>query len=111
MTQFRRELRFHQSQWRDANGHPIGTQPIEPKNAGKPVRLVGSRIPLAYAHESGANFVTPGALSAVKARTSKIEPHQSMDHQRLWADLLWASTLAFNLFGDPAADRPLADRA
>jgi len=40
-----------------------------------------------------------------------VEPHQSLDHQRLWADLLWSPTLAFNLFGDLAADLGLADRA
>jgi hypothetical protein len=40
-----------------------------------------------------------------------VEPHQSFDHQRLWADLLWSPALAFNLFGDLAADLGLADRA
>jgi hypothetical protein len=40
-----------------------------------------------------------------------IEPHQSFDHQRLWADLLWSPSMAFNLFGDLAADLGLADRA
>ena len=110
MTEFRRALRYHQAQWREANGHPIGSQPIVPRE-GKPSRLVGSRLPLAYAKETGANFVTPSALDAARARTSIIEPHQSFDHQRLWADLLWAPALAFNLFGDLAADLRLADRA
>jgi hypothetical protein len=40
-----------------------------------------------------------------------IEAHQSFDHQRLWADLLWSPAMAFNLFGDLAADLGLADRA
>ena len=31
MTEFRRRLRFHQAQWREANGHPIGSQPIVPR--------------------------------------------------------------------------------
>jgi hypothetical protein len=39
------------------------------------------------------------------------EPHQSFDHQRLWADLLWSSALCFNLFGDLAGELGLADRA
>jgi hypothetical protein len=55
--------------------------------------------------------VTPGAFAAAKARTSMVEPHQSFDHQRLWADLLWSPALACNLFGDLAADLQLADRA
>jgi hypothetical protein len=68
-------------------------------------------MPLAYARESGANFLTAGALAAVRARTEVEEPHQSIDHQRLWADLLSSPALAFNLFGDLAADLALADRA
>ena len=75
------------------------------------MRLVGSRLPLAYGRETGANFLTAGALAAARARTSIIEPHQSFDHQRLWADLLSSEALAFNLFGDLAADLALADRA
>jgi hypothetical protein len=110
MTEFRRAARYHQARWREANGHPIGTQPIAPR-PGARSRLVGSRLPLDYARETGATFVTPAALDAARARTSFVEPHQSFDHQRLWADLLWSPALAFNLFGDLAADPPLADRA
>ena len=110
MTEFRRRLRYHQAQWREANGHPVGSQPIAPK-PGEPARLVGSRLPLASAHATGANFLTAGALDAATARTSIIEPHQSLDHQRLWADLLWSPAMAFNLFGDLAADLAVADRA
>ncbi len=108
MTAFRRRLRLHQARWRAAHGHPIGTQPIGPTTASRPV---GSRLPLAYAQETGANFITAGALAAARARTSFVEPHQSVDHQRLWADLLWSPALAFNLFGDLAADPDRADRA
>jgi hypothetical protein len=111
MTEFRRRLRYHQAQWREANGHPVGSQPIAPRRDGEPVRLVGSRLPLVYARETGANFLTAGALEAARARTSIIEPHQSFDHQRLWADLLWSPAMAFNLFGDLAGDLGLADRA
>jgi len=103
-------LRFHQAQWREANGYPIGTQPMVPKH-DKPVRPVGSRLPLDYARETGANFITAGALEAARARTSMTEPHQSFDHQRLWADLLWSPALSFNLFGNLAGDLGLADRA
>jgi len=111
MTDFRRRLRYHQARWREANGHPIGSRPIAPGRGAKPARLVGSRLPLEYARDTGANFVTSGALDAARARTSFVEPHQSFDHQRLWADLLWSPTLAFNLFGDLAGDLGLADRA
>ncbi len=111
LTAFRRRLRYHQAQWREANGYPIGSQPIAPSPDGGPTRLVGSRLPLAYAKETGVNFLTVGALDLARARTSIIEPHQSFDHQRLWADLLSSVAMAFNLVGDLAADLGLADRA
>jgi hypothetical protein len=110
MTAFRRRARLQQARWREAHGHPTGTQPIVPRD-GKPSQPVGSRLPLDYARESGATFVTPAALAAARARMELVEPHQSIDHQRLWADLLWSPALAFNLFGDLAADAALADRA
>jgi hypothetical protein len=110
MTEYRRTLRHHQARWRETKGHPIGSQPIVPRD-GKPSRPIGSRLPLEYARETGATFLYAGALEAARARTSSIEPHQSFDHQRLWADLLWSPTMAFNLFGDLAADLRLADRA
>jgi hypothetical protein len=108
MTAFRRRVRLHQARWREAQGLPIGSQPIAPVGASRPV---GNRLPLDYARETGANFVTPAALAAVRARMSFVEPEQSFDHQRLWAELLWAPALTFNLFGDLAADVQRADRA
>ena len=110
MTGYRRRTRLHQARWREANGHPIGSQPIVPR-AGASSRPAGSRLPLEYARETGATFLTPAAHDAARTRTSVIEPHQSFDHQRLWAELLWPATLAFNLFGDLAADLRLADQA
>jgi hypothetical protein len=110
MTEFRRRMRYHHAQWREAHGHPIGSQPIAPKPGGA-VRLVGSRVPLDYARDTGANFLTASALDAARARTSIIERHQSFDHQRLWADLLSSEAMSFNLFGDLAADLGLADQA
>ena len=56
MTEFRRKTRYHQARWREAHGHPIGSQPIAAPLDGRPVRLVGSRLPLAYGRETGANF-------------------------------------------------------
>jgi hypothetical protein len=110
MTEFRRRLRYRQAQWREAHGHPIGSQPIAPR-PGQPKRPVGSRLPLADARKTGANFLTPGAREAARARTAAIEPNQSIDHQRVWADLLWSPAMAFNLFGDLRADPRRADRA
>jgi hypothetical protein len=110
MTGFRRRTRYHQAQWREAHGHPIGTQPIVPR-PGVAVRPVGSRVPLDYGRTTGAGFVSPAALGAARARTSFVEREQSFDHQRLWADLLSSEALSFNLFGDLFADMGWADRA
>ena len=110
MAAFRREARYHQARWREENHHPIGTQPISPR-PGDRVRPVGSRLPLDFARDTGANFLTSAALDAARARTAYIEARQSFDHQRLWADLLSSSALSFNLFGDLAADLARADRA
>jgi hypothetical protein len=110
MTELRQRLRLHQARWREAHGHPIGSQPIAPK-PGQAVRPVGSRLPVDYARETGASFVTDAAREAARARTSTIEPNQSFDHQRFWADLLWSPAAAVNLFGDLAAKPALADRA
>ena len=110
MTAFRRRVRLHQARWREANGHPIGTQPIVPRTGAK-ARPAGSRVPLDYAQETGANFVTAGAREVARARTELVEPHQSFDRQRLWADLLWYTPFAVNLFGDLAADHRRATKA
>lgn len=110
LTEFRRALRLRQAQWRERHGHPIGTQPIVPK-PGKAARPVGSRMPLDYARQTGANFVTPAAVQAARARADAPEAHQTFDHQRFWADLLWSPSLAVNLFGDLAADPERANKA
>jgi hypothetical protein len=110
MTELRRRLRLHQARWREAHGHPIGSQPLAPR-PGQDARPVGSRLPLDYARETAAAFVTAGAREAARARTAVVEPNQSFDHQRFWADLLWSPAAAVNLFGDLAADLALADRA
>jgi hypothetical protein len=111
MTAFRRRLRLHQARWREAHGLPMGTHPYVPRAGSASVRPVGSRLPLPYGRETGANLVTPGALAAARARTSFVEREQSFDHQRMWADLLSSEALAFNLFGDLAGDLARADRA
>ena len=108
LTEFRRAVRYHNAMWREANGYPIGTHRNRP---GTPPRLVGSRLDLDFARESGATFLTTKALAAARARMSFVEPHQLFDHQGFWADLLSSEALAVNLFGDLSADLDRADRA
>ncbi|HZX55446.1 MAG TPA: hypothetical protein VFE86_12245 [Ilumatobacteraceae bacterium] len=110
MTEFRRSARYQQAMWREANHHPIGSQPIRPRPIDTQVRPVGSRLPLDYGRDTGANFLTSAALDAARKRAAHVEAHQTFDHQRLWADLLSSIALAFNLFGELAADLKRADR-
>lgn len=109
-TAFRREARLLASWWREAQGLPVGSQPIRPR-PGQRSRAVGSRLPLDLAIETGATFLTEAARQAWQTRLDNPEPHQSIDLQRTWADLLWTPALACNLFGDLAADLDAADRA
>jgi hypothetical protein len=109
MTDFRQRTRLHHARWREARGLPIGSHPFTPR-PGVDSRPVGSRIPLPYGRETGVAFVVPEALDAARNRTSYVEREQSIDHQRLWADLLSSEALAFNLFGELWTDLPRADR-
>jgi len=111
MATFQQALNLHQERWREAHGHPIGTQPIVPRPGGPKPRAIGARIPLEYARQTGANFISPTARDAAAARLAAKESNQSLDHQRLWVDLASSVALCFNLFGDLAADLRLADRA
>lgn len=101
-TAFRRLVRWQQARWREASGHPAGTQPYVPRPQDT-WRPVGSRLPVAYARETGANFVTPAAHATARERIASPEPHQSIDVRRTWADLLSSEALAYNLLGDIAA--------
>ena len=102
-TAFRRHARYHQARWREAQGLPIGTQPIVPQ-PGKRARKVGSRIPLELGRSTGANFLTEAAFDAAVARASSVETEKSVDWQWLWADQLSSIALSCNHFGDLSAD-------
>src|SRR5256714_6865165 len=84
MTEFRRRLRYHQSQWREAQGHPIGSQPIAPTSGGGKVRLVGGGLPLAHARGTRGEFLPAPAVRAAEGRTSAQGTHQRFDRARLW---------------------------
>jgi hypothetical protein len=108
MTAWKRHARWRQACWREARGHLIGS---EPYRGGPDATPVGSRLELAFARTSGANFITPGAVAAVRARIAAPEPFQMLKEDRLFADLLSSMPLCFNLFGDLADDSEAARRA
>ncbi len=107
-TAWKRSARLHQAKWREARGHPIGTQPYR---GGVNTTPVGSRIALDFARKSGANFLTPGVCSAVQHRLDHRERGEMLRKDRLWADLLSSMPMCFNLFGDLHDDPRAATRA
>ncbi|MHB8860058.1 MAG: PGN_0703 family putative restriction endonuclease [Thermoleophilia bacterium] len=109
-TAFKRRARLHQSQWRERHKLEPGMQPARP-TAEIPGRLIGSRIAIDMARESGANFISDAARNAADDRIAKPEPHQTFDADRLYGDLLSSMPMCFNLFGPLHADLELADKA
>src|SRR5690606_23825285 len=97
-TAWRRRSRARQAAWRDALGHPMGTSPYDGSAKRQQPSKVGSRLALAFAVESGANFLTEAAMMAVRHRLDHPEPHQMLAEDRLWADLLSSMPLCFNVF-------------
>ena len=100
-TAWKRLARWRQAQWREARHHPVGAQPYA---GGARATRVGSRLQLAFARLSGANFITDDALAEARRRIANPELHQMLLESRLWADLLSSMPLCFNLFGTLGAD-------
>lgn len=115
MTAFKRQARYHQAQWRqaqqiDIGGHRNSTRGIE---AGGPeVILSGSKMS-AGDGERGRNFLSDEIRTAVEKRLAAPQPGQTLDTTRLKQDLLSSMPMCFNLFGeaatDPARARDVAD--
>ncbi len=100
---FKAAARLHQSRWRAARNLPMGTHPIA---GGDSARPLGSRLPLADARETGANFIDPRCAPAGRARLAAPQKHQMLNADRLVADVLSSMPMCFNLFGtltEPAA--------
>lgn len=109
-TAFKRKARLHQSLWREARNLPIGHQPMR-RSPDRKSRKLGSRVELEYAREHGRNFLTDSALAAARCRLANPEPHQTLNADRLWCDLLSSMPMCFNLFGELSNDLVLADHA
>jgi hypothetical protein len=107
-TAWKRLARWRQARWRDACEYPIGSDPFR---GGLRSKRVGSRLELEFARGTGANFLTPAALAAARARLSLHEEHQTLDSERLFADLIAPLPLCFNLFGPLTSDAGAAQRA
>jgi len=109
-TAFKQRARLHQAVWREFHSLPIGTQPTRPK-PGKSSRPLGSRIEIHHAHATGANFLTDAAREAVRHRLANPEPKQTLNVDRLYADMLSSMPMCFNLFGPVSQDVKAANAA
>ncbi|MEZ5206678.1 MAG: hypothetical protein R2690_06790 [Acidimicrobiales bacterium] len=80
---------------------------MRPK-AGKTSRPLGSRIDLEFAEREGVNLLSEPARNAAANRLANPQDHQTLNTQRLWADLLSSMPMCFNIFGPLADDLDLA---
>jgi hypothetical protein len=101
---FQRRARLLQALWREERGLPIGER--------RPGVPLGSRIPVAFARETGVNLLTDAARVAARREIDamKAGSGQRIDEDRLWANLLSSQPLAFSLFANLAEDLPAASR-
>ena len=97
-TAFKRRARLHQALWREAHRYPEGTEPTRPR-ANAASRPIGSRLEIDFAFATGANLLTAGARDAAVHRLARPESKQTLNPDRLYADLLSSMPLCFNLFG------------
>lgn len=109
-TAFKRRARLQQAMWREARQLPLGSQPMRPQH-GAASRPLGSRVEAEFAYRTGCNFLNQAAKSAVQSRLESPQPHQTINQDRLYCDLLSSMPMCFNLFGSLQADLELADRA
>jgi len=109
-TAFKKRARLQQAQWRELHRLKIGTQPMCPK-PGQQARPLGSRLDLAYARHTGANFLNDKVRRAVEYRIAHPEKYQLINVDRLSCDLLSSMPMCFNLFGHLHNDLNAATRA
>lgn len=99
-SSFQRQLRLLQALWREQQGYPMG------EHRGRPL---GSRLPMPWAEETLANFVTPAAKQAAAHEwANRRQQRKLFGYPRLFSDLLSSQPLCFNLFAEMQADRDMA---
>jgi hypothetical protein len=102
---FRRRARVLQSMWRREQDIPCGEH-----GGPKDARPLGSRIPMPWARDTLANYLTEPIREVVRAEVC--DPAASVGKlygkPRIFNDLLSSQPLCFNLFGELVNDMPLA---
>ena len=102
---FQRSARILQSMWRAEQGFEMGQ--VSNRDRARPI---GSRLPMPWAQESLANYLTENIRGVV--RSEVLDPVKSKGKlygkPRIFNDLLSSQPLCFNLFGELTLDLPLA---
>ncbi len=102
---FQRRARVLQALWREEQGFPCGEH-----RRGDTTRPLGSRLPMPWAQETLANFMTERTRAVV--RQEVCDPLRSAGKlygkPRIFNDLLSSQPLCFNLFAELRFDLRLA---
>jgi hypothetical protein len=105
ISTFQRRARVLQSIWREEQGFACGEH-----RHGATVRPLGSRLPMPWAQETLANFITARIREIVHREVC--DPRRSAGKlyakPRIFNDLLSSQPLCFNLFGELCFDLGLA---
>lgn len=101
---WQRRARLLQALWREGRGYPIGPW----SSRADDDRVLGSRLPLPDARDDGWNFLTATIAAQVDEALTHKQPGALISENRLFGDLQSSQPLAFNAFGELAADLDLA---
>ena len=107
ITAYKGRARLHQARWRQMRQLPVGGQ-LQRDGSRAPV---GSRLDLAHAEATAANFLSSRITAAVHHRVAHPEAHQTLNMERLWSDLLSSMPMCFNLLGELWGDSERATAA
>lgn len=103
-ARWQRRARLLQAVWRERCGYPIGRW----SSRADDDRVLGSRLPLPDARDHGWNFLTATIAAQVDEALAHKQPGALISEDRLFGDLLSSQPLAFNAFGELAADLDFA---
>ncbi len=102
--EWQRRARLLQAQWRERRALPIGPWSAHVGDG----RVLGSRLPLPDARAHRWNFLTTTIAEQVDRALEQRQRGALIQEDRLYGDLLSSQPLAFNAFGELAADYALA---
>ena len=108
-SDFQRRARILQALWRQEQDIPPGEHHWKTRDGIARMRPLGSRLPMPWAQESLANFLTYRIKEKVRSEVvdQKNSAGKLFGKPRIFNDLLSSQPLCFNLFGELAHDLQL----